>query len=120
VRARLFAGTSSSSQYTNRPSPRPSPLFDLPLPLIVIVLPFAFALSFSFALACLPDVISIASARFDVCREVPVLVDEVIGEVSEGASENVVVIHFPCGDEGIKLWPTLYSCGQRFIDSLEV
>jgi hypothetical protein len=34
----------------------------------LIVLSFAFALSFSLAFSCLPDVISIASARFDVCR----------------------------------------------------
>ena len=34
----------------------------------LVVLPFAFALSSAFAFACLPDVIGIASARFDVCR----------------------------------------------------
>ncbi len=34
----------------------------------LIVLSFALALSFSLAFSCLPDVISIASARFDVCR----------------------------------------------------
>jgi hypothetical protein len=46
------------------------------------------------------------------------LVDEVIGEVSEGASENVVIVHFPCGDEGIKLWPPLYGFfkGLNFSD----
>ncbi len=29
--------------------------------------------------------------------------------------ENVVVVHFPCGNEGIKLRPTLY----RFFENLD-
>ncbi len=39
-----------------------------PICLALIMLSFAFALFFSFALSCLPDVVSIASARFDDCR----------------------------------------------------
>jgi hypothetical protein len=35
---------------------------------VLTVFANAFASSFSFALSCLPDVISITTARFDVCR----------------------------------------------------
>ena len=91
-----------------------------------VVFPFAFAMfafsfvvfsfAFSFWFSGLPDVVCIATARFDVCRQVAILVDKVVGELCEVAREDVIVVDLPGGDESVELWPPLY----RFFEGLDL
>ena len=91
-----------------------------------VVFPFAFVMfafslvvfsfAFSFWFSGLPDVVCIAAAQFDVCRQVAILVDKVVGELCEVAREDVIVVDLPGGDEGIKLRPPLY----RFFEGLDL
>ena len=77
---------------------------------------FVFSFAFSFWFSGLPDVVCITAARFDVCRQVAVLVDKVVGELCEVACEDVIVVDLPGGDEGVKLRPPLY----RFFEGLDL
>jgi hypothetical protein len=78
---------------------------------------FAFSLVvFSFWFSGLPDVVCITAARFDVCRQVAILVDKVVGELCEVACEDVIVVDLPGGDESVKLRPPLY----RFFEGLDL
>ncbi len=73
-----------------------------------VVFPFAFAMfafalvvlsfAFSFWFPGLPDVVCITAAWFDVCRQVAVLVDKVVGELCEVACEDVIIVDLPGGD----------------------
>ena len=57
-----------------------------------------FSFAFSFWFSGLPDVVCITAAWFDVCRQVAVLVDKVVGELCEVACEDVIIVDLPGGD----------------------
>ncbi len=63
---------------------------------------FAFvALGFTFTLFAFSlNVVGVAASRFfGVNREVSILADKVIGKGCEVSRENIVVVHFPCGND---------------------